>query len=164
VVKTMAGIKPLKQKAWKIFALYIKMRDADKDGMCECVTCGAILPFDSGDCQAGHFVTGRTNDVLFKESIVHCQCAVCNIYKNGNQGLYTIFMKKKYGLSDEDIEDMLRKNHAGVKLTITDLENIIDYSYTKIQEILYDRFQFNIDINDRAMAKIKKMGIGKLIK
>ena len=99
--------KLLKDKAWDLFALYIKMRDANGEGLCECVTCGKTLFFYEADCQAGHFVSGRSNAVLFDEKIVHTQCYSCNCGRYGEQAKYLLFMKRKFGYTDEQIEEML---------------------------------------------------------
>lgn len=74
-----------KQAAWAAFSLFIRTRDP------KCVTCGAETK------QAGHFIDGRRNAVLFSEMGVHGQCAMCNVYLHGNKIKYWLFMEEKYG-------------------------------------------------------------------
>lgn len=109
--------KSLKDRAWKAFARYIKARDAGTNGMVQCCTCGVGLWWSSNTTHAGHFVHGRGSAVLFDERIVHPQCMVCNIWGKGEQGRYTLFMKKKYLLNDSQIEELLNLKHKVRKIT-----------------------------------------------
>lgn len=84
-----------KDKAWSAFSKYIRLRDADIDGVCRCVTCGQEKPWKK--IQAGHFIPGRTNRVLFDEKCVHAQCFVCNVRLGGNMIRYWLWMEKTYG-------------------------------------------------------------------
>lgn len=98
--------KTLKAKAWKAFARFIKARDADKNGMVVCCTCNCWMKYNEPKCNAGHFIGGRGGAVLFDEMGVHCQCASCNGFKNGEQFLYGLFMKRKYNLTDDQLKQM----------------------------------------------------------
>lgn len=70
------NITKLKKTAWQEFSKWIRLRDCVKTtGDTEsgvCITCGKLIPFKQS--QAGHFIAGRTNAVLFDEDIVHLQC------------------------------------------------------------------------------------------
>ena len=105
-----------KDKAWKAFSTFIRTRDCirftgDPEwGMC--VTCKT--PKSYKELQAGHFVGGRGNAVLFREDIVYSQCKYCNnkppMGLGGNYAAYTLFMEDE-GYSREQIEDFLRLRH-----------------------------------------------------
>lgn len=146
--------KTLKEKAWKIFGLYIKLRDANEYGFCTCCTCGKVLPFDSKKCHAGHFVPGRGNAVLFNDKIVHAQCSECN-FNSGEQARYMLFMKRSYGYSDNDIEVILKDKKAVLKLTDACVENVIVIYYTRVMEMLRTKYKDNGDIEQRVSKKIK---------
>ena len=85
-------LKKAKAKAWKAFSLYIRLKGS-KNGANVCFTCDKVLPI--GELQAGHGIAGRSNAVLFLESVVKPQCAACNIFKRGN---YSVFTRKLIGL------------------------------------------------------------------
>lgn len=155
--------KLLKKKAWKMFALYIKLRDANSDGKCYCCTCDAEIEFDSQECNAGHFVAGRTNDVLFDEKITHSQCARCNLFKSGNQGKYVFFMKQHYGHTDEQLKDMLFKKGKPVKYTDADMVDLIKQFYGLINSILSVKFNDNYSIINKVYDKVKTFGVTKLV-
>jgi hypothetical protein len=87
---------PLKAKLWKIFSLYIRLRDADGQGNCRCISCGRIKRWN--DCDAGHFIPkNKGNAVYFDENNVHAQCRHCNSFLHGNLGDYRVNLEKKIG-------------------------------------------------------------------
>lgn len=101
----MAEISKLKEKAWKQFSRFIRLRDRLEDpetgfvtDFVKCCTCGVVKPWK--EMQAGHFIPGRTNSILFDEKCCHAQCGACNVYKNGNLIEYWPFMIKKYGMRE----------------------------------------------------------------
>ena len=93
ITKTIA-----KKRAWKAFSLYIRMRDQ------RCVTCGV-----SEFLQAGHFIVGRHNSVLFDERNCHAQCYGCNVGRKGNIVEYYPFMVTTYGQNVIDELKLLDK-------------------------------------------------------
>ena len=103
-----------KDKAWAEFSRFIRLRDADDTGHCKCVTCNREYHWKK--IQAGHFIPGRTNAVLFEEKGVHAQCYGCNIGKAGNTIMYWPWMEQQYG---RGYVDYLR-GFIGTKLTYTE--------------------------------------------
>lgn len=88
-----------KKDLCKIFSMYIRMRDCfaatgtlDK-GIC--CTCGRPYPIKK--LQAGHFIPGRMDSILFEPTCVHAQCYRCNMRRQGEWVKYYRFMQKKYG-------------------------------------------------------------------
>lgn len=92
-----------KEKAWVAFSKYIRTRDClrftgdPEEGMC--VTCKRSYPFSK--LQAGHFISGRGNAVLFDERLVYSQCLGCNgnppMGKGGNYVEYFVWMESEVG-------------------------------------------------------------------
>lgn len=111
------------------------MREANlaTDGYNSCITCGLYLPWE--ELQAGHFIDGRTNAILFDDRGVHAQCKGCNVFKHGNKVEYYVFMKKMYG--EEVIEDLRRLGKTTIKYTIDDLKMLEEKFADKIKELLY---------------------------
>ena len=87
--------KKLKTKCWNLFSKYIRLRDANKKGICKCCTCGIKKPWK--EMQAGHFVSGRSNSILFDDRGVHAQCKSCNLFNHGKPLEYFLFMEKTQG-------------------------------------------------------------------
>lgn len=119
--KTVAS---LKKQVWELFSRYIRLRDClfttrtKERG--RCVTCEFELPIK--DLQAGHFIPGRTNAVLFDEECVHAQCKTCNILKGGN---ILVYRRKILDLYGDGYDEVLEKRaHEVKKFTIEELENL----------------------------------------
>jgi len=115
--------KKLKERAWKLFSKYIRLRDADKDGYNTCVTCNKRDHYKN--LQAGHFIDSRSNSVLFEEDLVFPQCCGCNLFKSGNKVNYTLFMLRK-GYTAEELTEMVNRKHKAKKMTEEDYHDLID--------------------------------------
>lgn len=127
--------KSLKAKAWKEFSRYIRQKYANQNGMVTCVTCGVQKHWKQ--MQAGHFVPGRTNAILFEEIGVHPQCYSCNVGRSGNLIEYFLFMEKTYG---RDVIEKLRT-----------LKNTVKKSTLKELQSIYLKYKtLNIELNHEA--------------
>ena len=88
-----------KDRTWKVFSQYIRTRDCiattGDPEYGKCCTCGKIKPF--AELDAGHYISGRSNSVLFNEMGVNAQCRHCNRFQEGNKGEYELFMLERYG-------------------------------------------------------------------
>lgn len=94
---TLTGMKA---KLWPVFSRYIRMRDClEATGTIThgvCCTCGRSYPI--GKLQAGHFIPGRADSILFEPTCVHSQCYRCNVLRQGEWVKYFRYMGDKYGL------------------------------------------------------------------
>ncbi len=100
--KKRKGVRHWKRKAWDEFSRYVRLRDAIKTTQTKewavCCSCGKTYPaFGTGCGQAGHFVPGRGNAILFEETGCHAQCYNCNIRKKGAWPEYMEFMLREHG-------------------------------------------------------------------
>ena len=159
--KTQA--KLMRDKAWKMFSLYIKLRDANEEGTCTCCTCGTRIEFDSPDCQAGHFLTSRSNSVLLDERIVHAQCERCNMWHGGAQGAYLLFMKDKYGLTDDQLRDMLINRREVVKFKESDFRDKVIAYWVIIRGLLATKFIASSDVHNRVIDKVKTFHVKAIL-
>ena len=135
------GVKYWKAKAWTEFSKYIRLRDAIKTTHTKdrvvCCTCGKEYPaFGVGCVQAGHFVIGRGNAILFDEKGTNAQCYNCNILHKGRWPEYMDFMLKEYDM--KVVTDLLRLNKTVRKYTPVELEELKDKyreMYKDLQEM-----------------------------
>ena len=74
-------------------------------GYCVCVTCGALHPWNTNKMDAGHFLAGRSNSILFEPYNCHPQCKYCN-RTGGAPQAYWLYMVSAYG---EDVVTMLEQ-------------------------------------------------------
>ena len=111
-----------KDKAWKAFSWYIRLRDAVlTTGTTEaavCCTCGKAFPVN--DLQAGHFIPGRKNGILFDDRGVHAQCRGCNLYGRGRVVEYRDYMLKRYG--QDVIDDLYYRAKQSLSLSMDVLQ------------------------------------------
>lgn len=135
------SLSKAKKKAWEQFSLYIRTRDcvaygkshpARNEGLvAPCVTCRRIYPLKS--LQAGHFVAGRTNAILFDERGVNSQCYGCNVREHGNTTAYWLWMEERYGR--EVIDELIALKGTSLKMKVWDYEAIRD-KYKLLTEAL----------------------------
>jgi hypothetical protein len=78
-----------------IFSEFIRRRDADKNGVCRCCTCGTMKPWK--EMHAGHFVGREARNTRWEEQNVHAQCPSCNTFHEGRKPEYALFLMEKYG-------------------------------------------------------------------
>jgi hypothetical protein len=104
--KKLQSLTEIKKDVWTIFSQYIRMKYADWRGYVRCVTCNAAMHWKKA--QAGHFIPGRRNSILFDERHIYPQCLRCNVMLSGNLIKYWPFMMKKVG--QEVIDELTKLN------------------------------------------------------
>lgn len=87
-------------KLWKAFSIFIRLRDADKNGYCRCITSGKLVHWS--ECDAGHFISRRHMATKYDEQNVHAQGRGDNRFRSGEQLLYAKAIDKKYGPGTAD--------------------------------------------------------------
>ena len=132
-----------KKKAWDAFSIYIRTRDCIRftgdptRGIC--VTCKT--PRSIKELQAGHFVGGRGNAVLFDERLVYSQDGYCNqkppMGLGGNYAAYTLFMFDE-GYTREEIEGFLALKGQIKQYKTKDFFEIADLYKNKYNKLLND--------------------------
>ena len=81
-----------------VFQFYVRLRDAMPGGMCRCISCGNIVPFEK--IQGGHFRSRMHMATRWNEFNVNGECATCNMQlRNGDHLLdYRENLIRKIGL------------------------------------------------------------------
>jgi len=109
-LKKKLKIRPCQKKADIEFSLYIRALYADKDGYCQCITCGKKLPWSgTGHLHVGHFIGREHIPTRYEVQNCHPQCDVCNSYHEGRKGHYALFLIKTYG--QDIIEKLVAKSN-----------------------------------------------------
>ena len=150
------GVAWWKKKVWtKAFSPYIRLRDAlettGSPHTLKCCSCGKPYPaFGVGCAQAGHFIPGRHNSILFLEHCVHGQCYNCNITLKGNWPGYYAFMRERYG--QNGIDEMLRLSKTVRKFTVEELKTMYNRYLNQIELL---KSQKKPDILERRRLKNK---------
>lgn len=133
------GKSELLKEADRLFSLFIRNRDADKDGYISCVCCGGIYNIEQLDgsgnkvVQCLHFMKREVYALRFQEDYAGAGCTYCNknMFDNPKGKAYHQFKDKlisDFGLIEvQRIETLNREIN---KLTESDLKNIIEHYST----------------------------------
>lgn len=123
--------KPTRSKLVKkldvVFSQYVRLSNSDKNGMCTCVTCGKRGHWKNDGIQAGHFMSRKHYSTRWDEDNVKPQCVKCNMYNQGEQYRYSLYLGKA-------TSDMLhKKSQEIVKFSTIELQEMIDGYEAKIK-------------------------------
>jgi hypothetical protein len=103
---------------------------------CEyCCTCGYLfteLDLKKGICHGGHFMPGKKTSTQYYILNIHPQCAKCNIFNEGEQAKYFMFMEKTYGR--EFTEWVIKVSDEKYKFTTAELKDLWDYCVLALKE------------------------------
>jgi len=129
-------ITQLKKKAWKLCSEYIRRRDSDSNGMCRCITCGNLAHWK--EQQAGHFIDGRTNAILFDERGIYAQCTACNIFGRGKPLDYMRALEGMLGQNEalNLRDDLMGRKKKALQFKSYELEELIEEYKIKIKHII----------------------------
>lgn len=87
-------------KLWRVFSTYIRLRDADENGYCVCISSGKLIHWTK--CDAGHFVSRRHLATKFDEQNVNAQGRFDNRFNAGSQYAQAKSIDRKYGPGTAD--------------------------------------------------------------
>jgi hypothetical protein len=110
--------KTAKNRAWDAFSLWVRLSNADINGMVKCFTCDKVAHYKEMD--AGHFIHRDALD--FNEYNVNVQCTSCNRYLSGNGVEYAVRMMRLYGV--EVVEELMRLKNIPISYGIGELLEI----------------------------------------
>ena len=113
------------------FSKFIRLRDADDDGIIICISCGIPIHWKKAD--AGHFIERGKKAVRFDEKNVNGQCTICNWIKEGNKIEYAKGLAKKYGKGI--VEKLQVLQHRTIKMGSFELKHIADYYRDKFNQL-----------------------------
>jgi hypothetical protein len=130
--KKPRSLKALDATLWRWFSAFIRLRDAGKDGMCKCITCGRSHHWKEMD--AGHFITRNHKATKFDEKNVHAQCVACNQYGHGEQYSHGIAIDNMYGAGTS--ETLKALGSVSVKLDCLWYEAQIEKYKAEVKKML----------------------------
>lgn len=112
------SLKGYKRDLWKVFSLYIRLRD---NGVC--ISCGK--KDDIRKMDAGHYIPKTAGlSIYFDERNVHCQCTYCNRHMHGNLSKYALGLIEKYG--DGILQELETRRNEFIKFNIYDYQELIE--------------------------------------
>ena len=116
-----------------IFSQFIRLRDSKAYGFeyFQCISCGAVLPFDHADC--GHYIKRSNMATRFDEDNCHSQCITCNRFRQGNVENFRRNLVKKIG--EDKVEELERKGRGIAKFSSGDIEEMIKVYKEKVKKM-----------------------------
>jgi len=98
-----------------------------------CFTCDRRFHITALD--AGHFVSGRRNAVVFEENGIHIQCSAwCNRVNHGNPKIYKDKMLARYG--KEEVKRLEQLKHKVIQDKDMDFEGIAKKYKAKYESVM----------------------------
>ena len=104
-------ISKLKKELDTIFSVYIRLREANEYGYCQCHTCGVVRHYK--EMQNGHFQSRKHLSTRFDEENCQVQCVKCNDYAWGEQYLFSLRLDAKYGEGRAEELEFLARTKIG---------------------------------------------------
>ena len=124
-------ISKLKQKLDVLFSQYIRRRNADHLGRVKCFTCRVEKHWK--EQQAGHFQSRSHHSTRWDEVNVQVQCVKCNMYRQGEQFKFGLYLNQRFGYGTA--EELEQRAKTIVKLNRVDYEEAIERYKQKIREL-----------------------------
>jgi hypothetical protein len=118
-------------KLWKVFSEFIRLRDADENGLCKCFTCGLVRPWRNMDC--GHGIGRQHKSTKFNELNNHAQCKRCNGFEGGKREVYKQRVDELYGEGTWDKLEIASRQT--VKRGKVEIEIMTAYYKEKVLEL-----------------------------
>lgn len=118
-MKKLSRSKLIK-KLDKVFSLYIRQRYA-KNEIAQCFTCGKKNHWKKLQC--GHFQSRKHYSTRWDEINCQVQCAGCNVFKYGEQFIFSKNLDLEYG--DGCSEALYYKAKQITKFSTPEIEELI---------------------------------------
>lgn len=127
----MKSYKTLKKKLDDTHSLWIRLKNANDEGMVSCVTCPAFKHYKEVDC--GHFITRSRLSIRWDEKNTAVQCKKCNGFGNGEQYKFGQWIDRRYG--EGTVKKLEALSHISIKLTRVDLQEMIEETEAKLMAL-----------------------------
>ena len=129
----MKSVSKVKKELDKWFSLYIRLRDVNEEGLCQCFTCGKVAHYKTGGMQCGHFQSRRFLATRWNETNCQVQCVGCNMFKQGEQYKFCLNLDAKYG--EGCSEELHYESNQIVKFSRADYQDKISYYKNAVKNL-----------------------------
>jgi len=116
----------------KWFSLYIRLRDANSNGMVRCFTSGKLMYYKKA--QAGHYISRRYFPTRWDEKNVQVQSVGENMFNQGNAPVFGQKLNEKYGPGTTDM--LLIKKGNRFKVAEFEMRHMISDYKKRVKELL----------------------------
>lgn len=119
----------------KVFSEFIRLRDANEQGIIFCISCRKPVFWKESD--NGHFVNRVHKSLRFSEINCNAQCRSCNRFDESNPEGYRAGLIKKYG--EGIIEKLMIAKNQTMKFSDNELEIMIKFYTQKVKELKIEK-------------------------
>jgi hypothetical protein len=118
-------------KLWKVYSVYIRLRDADKNGMIRCITSGRMVHWKDAD--AGHFISRRHMATKYDERNVNAQSRHDNRFASGEQFKHSKAIDQKWGSGTAD--KLLVKSRTTSKMGSFEINALTEHYKKEVERL-----------------------------
>lgn len=134
-IKKQKSVAKLVKDLDKIFSVFIRIRNADENGMVTCFTSGKVMHWKKS--QAGHFISRRKYPTRWDDINTQVQSVSENVFNQGNAPVFAINLDKKYGPGTS--ESLVMKSHNKMKLERFTLNYLIGEYNNRVTNIAKEK-------------------------
>ena len=124
-----------KTKLDNIFSQYVRLKNADSNGIVSCISCGKPIHWKQAD--AGHFVNRKHMSLRFSDINVQPQCRACNRFDEGNLPGFGLGLQRKYG--EDVIKRLLAVKNQTVKFGQFEIDEMTKHYKGLVKELLIEK-------------------------
>lgn len=118
-------------KLWKVFSVYIRLRDADSNGIVRCITSGRMVNWKDAD--AGHFISRRYMATKYDERNVNAQSRHDNRFAAGEQFKHSKAIDIKWGAGTAD--KLLVKSRTISKIASFEINELTKHYKKEVERL-----------------------------
>lgn len=112
-----------------VFSEYVRRVNIDEEGLVSCCTCPKKTEWKKIQC--GHYISRKKMAVRWELKNTGPQCLSCNIFNQGEQVKFRLFLVKTYG--ESEVERIELKSHNKMKLERFTLSYLINEFKEKVK-------------------------------
>lgn len=116
----------------KIFSIFIRLKNADTNGMVRCITSGKFLHWKDAD--AGHFITRNNMATRWNEQNVNPQSRGDNRFLSGRQYEHGLSIDRRHGVGTA--EKLLIKSKGQCKFHDFELQSMIKHYKDQVKNLM----------------------------
>ena len=157
--KKRSGVKKLSKRTYPkefreakaAFQLWVRLRAADSDGNCVCISCSKVMKWNGKNCNGGHLFPAKRGATCFDETNVNAQCVGCNKNMDNPTVLHSYVQWYILKHGKRAFNNLERKSRMTIKRTALDMK-AIRFKYTLLAEKLHFKL-FNVNLEHTLTRK-----------
>lgn len=118
------------------FSTYIRLRDANNEGIVTCITCGDKHHWTEVEC--GHYILRGNMATRWELKNCNGQCTLCNSTQDGKADLHAEAIDRLYGAGTADLLERMGREER--HFSEPELQGMIDELRKEIKALKAEKF------------------------